>query len=191
MSSFVDLVRPQAKLATRFFDVAVVILGSCFVAMMAQISIPLWFTPVPITMQTFALLMLAGLLGTKRGVAATVLYLAQGAVGLPVFAGFSGGIAKFAGPTAGYLLGFVLCVYVVGTLLERGWRNNFYLTFLAMALGIAMIYVPGVLCLSVFVGGLTKAFSLGVYPFLPGALFKVLAACTIIPSGWKWINSLR
>lgn len=189
MTCFIDLVKPQTKKYTRYlFETILLLLGSFFIASMAQISIPLWFTPVPITMQTFALAMIAGLLGAKRSVAITILYLAEGAMGLPVFAGGAAGYLHFVGPTGGYLLGFILYVYVVGTLLEKGWKDRFLSTFFAMVLGSALLYVCGVFYLSLFVGGLTKAFSAGVYPFLPGDLFKTLSACTLLSLGWKWVK---
>lgn len=191
MSSFIDLVRPRNKISASFFDITAVFLASCFIALMAQTSIRLSFTLVPITMQTLALALISGVLGTKRGVAAVLLYLAEGAMGLPVFTGFRSGLVAFTGPTVGYLFGFVLYVYVVASLLEKGWRNHFALTFLAMIFGSVLLYLCGMICLTPFVGGLKPAFMAGVSPFLLGEFLKILFACSLIPSGWKWINNLK
>jgi biotin transport system substrate-specific component len=105
-------------------DAALIITGSLLVAVMAQISIPLPPSPVPITGQTFAVLIVGAVLGSKRGAASLALYLAQGALGLPVFAEFKSGLVTLFGPTGGYLFGFVVAAYVVGLLAERGLDRN-------------------------------------------------------------------
>lgn len=122
MTSFVDVIRPVRSKPIAFaYDTGCILFGSLFLALFSQLAIPLWFSPVPLTMQTFAVLLLGALLGSKRGPLAVALFLAEGACGLPFFAG---GTAGISGATAGYLIGFVLCAFLVGFLLERGWKKK-------------------------------------------------------------------
>lgn len=187
MTAFVDIVRPENNARKLTFDLLCVLGGSLFLALMAQFSIYLWFTPVPITLQTLGVMLLGALLGSKRGVLAVLLYLGEGALGLPVFAGGSFGPAVLLGPTGGYLLGFVASVFLIGLLLERGWKRSYWLTSAALAMGSAVTLTLGALWLSFFVGG-ECAWAMGVYPFLIGSVIKILAAAAMIPSGWKALN---
>lgn len=184
MTAFVDVIRPiESKPLGYAYDCLCLILGSFFLAALSQLAIPLWFSPVPLTMQTFAVLLIGALLGSKRGSLAVVLYLIEGATGLPFFAGGTSGIS---GVTAGYLLGFVVCAFLVGFLLEKGWRESYKGTLLALILGSLAILLSGFLWLSLYVGPST-AFAIGVYPFLIGDAVKLVAATAIIASGWKLI----
>ena len=122
-------------------DIGLVIGGSVFIALLSQVQIPL--QPVPITGQTLAVFLVALTLGWRLGGAAVGLYLLEGALGLPVFAGFSGGIAKFAGPTGGFLIGFLVAALAIGWLAERGWTRNVLLTAAAMLIGTVLIYALG------------------------------------------------
>lgn len=169
-------------------DLILIVLGSLFVAAVAQITIYLPFSPVPITGQTFAVLLIGMLLGAKRGVSALALYLAEGAAGLPVFAGASAGIAVIIGPTGGYLIGFVAAAWLLGTLAERGWGKNLLSTLGAFALGSALIYLFGVGWLSNFMG-LNPAIVAGLTPFLLGDAAKAILAAVLLPSAWKWLGS--
>jgi biotin transport system substrate-specific component len=151
--------------------------GSVLVALSARLVIPLPFTPVPITAQTLAVLMLAGLLG-RRGAASVALYLCAGALGLPIFAGSLGGLARLTGPTGGYLLGFVVAAYVAGWLAERS--GGHWLRLLgALLAGQACIYACGLLWLSRFLPPAQLPLA-GLYPFLPGDLFKLVAALVLV-----------
>jgi biotin transport system substrate-specific component len=161
-----------------------VVAGSLLTALAAQVSIPLPFTPVPITGQTFAVLLVGAALGSRRA-AGMALYVAQGLAGLPVFAGGKAGLAVLLGPTGGYLNGFIAAAFVTGWLAERGWDRRPLTTALAMVLGNLVIYLLSVSWLAVFVG-ISKAPLLGMVPFLPGDLLKILLATAALPGAW-WI----
>lgn len=161
---------------------ALMILGaSVIIALFAPISIHLPFTPVPIATQVHVILLLAVLMGSKRSALAVMTYLAQGAVGLPVFAGGKGGILCLAGPTGGYLLGYVAAAYVTGLLIERSSRKTLGSALMAMGVGNLIIYLFGLGWLSQFVG-LSSAFTLGMLPFLFGDALKLLAGVRILKS---------
>ncbi len=174
---FVKAVNTEKR--TFVFNLICVLGGSIFLALLSQFSLPLWFTPVPVTLQTLGVMLLGALLGSKRGSLAVIAYLAEGAMGFPVFAEAKFGIAPFMGPTAGYLFGFIATAYVVGFLMEKGWHKNFSTTVASLTIGSVITLVCGALYLSVFVG-LAHAFQLGVYPFLIGCGLKVLMAAAII-----------
>ena len=127
--------------ASAFYDLALILAGSALIALSAQVAFPLPFSPVPVTGQTFGVLLVASLLGRARGTAAVLAYLAEGAAGLPVFAGAAAGPAKLIGPTGGYLTGFVLGAYVCGWLAERGWDRTPFKTTISMILGNIAIFV--------------------------------------------------
>ncbi len=166
-------------------DLALILLGSVVVAACAQISIPL--QPVPVTGQTLAILLVGMALGSRRGALALLAYLAEGAAGLPVFAGGQSGLAYMAGPTGGYLLGFVAAAWLVGWLAERGFDRNLFTTLAAMAAGNIVIYFFGVLWLQTLIG-LDKALIGGVYPFLIGDALKAILAALLLPAAWKYIK---
>ncbi|MFQ5984821.1 MAG: biotin transporter BioY [Alphaproteobacteria bacterium] len=177
--------------------VVLAVLGSAFVAVCAQIQVPL--QPVPITGQTFGVLIVGMTFGWRLGAATLLLYLAEGAVGIPVFAQLSAGPAVIAGPTGGYIVGFVLAAGLVGYLAERGWDRNFWLTALAMLIGNIAIYLPGVPWLAVWYAGsgaefigasgaetpLGAAIATGVMPFLLGDALKLALAARLMPFAWR------
>lgn len=183
MTPNVPWVRPaQAPVASpashALVEIAAVAGGSLLIALCAQIQIPLPFTPVPITGQTFAVLLLPVMLGGWRGPAAVALYVAEGLLGLPFFAGGSAGVAVLAGPTGGYLVGFVLAAVVIALLTGSG--GNRVRIALAMVAGNLAIYLCGVPWLAGFVdGGLVAALALGMTPFLIGDAIKLLAALMV------------
>jgi biotin transport system substrate-specific component len=192
-------------------DLALIVGFSWFVALCARISFLIPGTAVPISGQTFAVLLAAALLGSRRGTLSMMAYLAQGAMGLPVFAftatmGYGGGAARFAGPTGGYLIGFVAAAFVVGFLAERGWDRRFWTTALAMLCGSAVIYLFGLPWLARFfapawLSGWQLDFKYldptngvllaGLYPFIPGDLIKLVLAAVALPSGWALLSRLR
>ncbi len=146
---------------------------------------------VPITGQTFAVLLAGALLGSKRGAMSQLTYLAVGAMGAPVFAGYMGGPAVFAGPTAGYLIGFVPAAYVVGLLAERGWDRRVWTAVLAMFIGSVVLYAFGLSWLSIWLnrfGVDSSVFAVGLVPFLPGDALKIALAATVLPYGWARLN---
>ena len=135
---FAEAIWPQTGLAR---EIALVLTGSWLIALSAQVEIPFW--PVPLTGQTFGVLLIAALLGSRRGALTVLTYLVQGAMGLPVFTGGTAGIVKFAGPTGGYLIGFVVAAFVVGWLSERGWDRHVAAAAVAMLVGKVTIYAFG------------------------------------------------
>lgn len=161
------------------------IAGSALMAVSAKIQVPMW--PVPMTMQTFAVLVIAMSFGMRLGGSALLLYLAEGAVGLPVFAS-GGGLAYFAGPTAGYLAGFLVAAVLVGWLAEKGWDRNVVQTLIAMALGTIVIFGLGVAWLSIFLGDADKAIASGLTPFLVGAAVKIALAAAVLPIAWRLLS---
>lgn len=186
----------HGALATRVFparslplDAFLVLGGSAVVALFAQISIPLWFTPVPITGQTLAVLLVGASLGSRRGALALVLYLLEGGAGLPFFAAGTSGWPVVAGPTGGYLVGFILAAYAVGWLAERGWDRGFLRAAPAMLVGNLAIYILGLPWLAKFVGA-SDVFAKGLLPFIPGDLIKLALAAGLLPSVWVLLRTL-
>lgn len=155
---------------------------SLMIGLSAHVSFFLPFTPVPITLQTLAVLLAGALLGPRLGTATLALYLAEGIAGLPVFAPGKGPFAD------GYLAGFVAAALVVGLLAERRWDRNPLGMAAMMAIGSAVIYLFGVAWLSHFVGGITHAIALGIVPFLPGDALKAAIAAALLPTGWKLLG---
>ena len=173
-------------------------LGSALIALCAQIQVPFW--PVPLTMQTLAVLGIGMAYGARLGVATLVLYLLEGLAGLPVFAGGNAGPAYFAGPTGGYLIGFVFAAGIVGKLAEDGWDRSPLRTAAAMVIGNLAIYLCGVAWLTQFLAsrqtldlasGFTRALAGGVYPFLPGDGLKILLATAVLWGAWQAIGARR
>jgi len=170
---------------------AVLVVGFCLVnAVAAQIAIPLPFTPVPLTGQTFSVLLTGGLLGWRLGLASLLLYLAAGAVGLPFYAQGRGGLAVLFGATVGYLVAFPIAAAVVGRLAQLGWDRSFRRAVLAMVLGNLIIYLLGVggLLATGTMPDLATAVQRGVLPFLPGDAIKILLAAGALPAGWALLG---
>ncbi|MDB5044004.1 MAG: hypothetical protein JWQ08_54 [Deinococcus sp.] len=169
-------------------NVLLVASGAALVALAAQIEIPM--QPVPLTLQTLAVLLVGAVLGSKRGAAALALYLAAGAAGLPVLSGGGAGLAKIMGPTGGYLLGFILAAGVVGWLAERyALDRKFAGTALAMLVGNVVIYIPGLLWLAnVLHVSASKAVEYGLTPFLIGDGIKLLLAALLLPAAWAFVG---
>jgi biotin transport system substrate-specific component len=170
-------------------SIALVIGGAIFVGLTAQVSIPLPFTPVPLTLQTFSVLLVGAALGSVRGVASMALYLLAGVAGVPWFAEHQSGwaLASF-----GYIVGFVAAAWVVGRLAERGADRRVLPTIGMMALGNLVIYVFGVAGLMLIAHlSVGKALALGVLPFLIGDAIKILLAAVLLPGTWKLINSRK
>lgn len=172
----------------RVKTVALVVAFSLFVALSAQVVIPLPFTPVPITLQTFAVLLTGALLGSRLGAAALMLYIAEGALGLPFFRGGNGGwLYLMLSPTAGYLLAYPLAAFVTGRLAERGWDRKFLTAAAAIAVGSIVILCGGWLGLLRFYSA-GQAVALGVAPFIIGDILKIALAAAALPSGWALLR---
>jgi biotin transport system substrate-specific component len=188
-STVADVFRPNEKISAIIYDSLVILCGSLWVALSARISIYLPFSPVPITGQTFAVLMLGALFGSRRGGLTMLAYLAEGLMGLPVFtAGV--GLAAIFGPTGGYLVGFVFAAYLVGRLAERGWDRRILTTIAAMIIGDAVLLTFGSAWLS-FLTSVKTAFIAGFVSFIPGDLLKIAIAAFTLPAGWKLLERLN
>lgn len=169
-------------------SVALVVAFSLFIALSAQVVIPLPFTPVPITLQTFAVLLTGALLGSRLGAAAVLLYVVEGTAGLPFFRGGNGGWLYLAlSPTAGYLLAYPLAAFVTGWLAERGWDKKFLTAAAAIGLGSIVVLFGGWLGMLRFYTP-AQAFALGVVPFIIGDLVKIALAAAALPSGWALLR---
>jgi biotin transporter BioY len=188
-NTVVDVFRPDEKVSAVLYDAIVVVCGSLILCLSAQVKVYLPISPVPITGQTFAVLMLAALLGSRRGVLAVIAYLAEGIAGLPVFVGGIG-LAALIGPTGGYLVGFVAVAYVVGRLAEMGWDRRVSTTVLAMLAGEFVLYTFGVCWLAIMTN-IRTALVIGLYPFIVGDILKIALAAAVLPAGWKLLNYLK
>jgi len=165
------------------------VVGTLLLTIAAKIQVP--FYPVPMTMQTFVVLTLGMAYGWRLGGATLILYLAEGAAGLPVFAGTPEkgiGIVYMLGGTGGYLVGFVLAAAVCGWLAERGWDRNVATTALAMLAGNVLIYVPGLLRLGILYGWDKPILEWGLTPFILGDLTKLALAAAVLPFAWKLLR---
>jgi biotin transport system substrate-specific component len=161
--------------------------ASLVTAVAAQIAIPLPFSPVPLTGQTFAVLLSGAVLGPRRGFLAQVLYLLEGSAGLPFFAGGAAGAGILMGATGGYLIAFPLAALVTGALASAGWDRRFTTMLAAMLLGSVVIFGFGLAGLSRFVPT-NRLLSLGLLPFLPGDLVKATLAAIAVPGVWRWLG---
>ena len=165
-----------------------VVAFSLLIALSAQVVVPLPWTPVPVTLQTFAVLLTGALLGSRLGALAVFAYLLEGAAGLPFFSAGRGGAAHlFFAPTAGYLLAYPVAAFVTGWLAERGWDRRYLSAAAAMALGSAVVLSGGWLGLLRFFAP-AQAFALGVAPFLLGDVVKIALAAAVLPSGWALVR---
>lgn len=169
-------------------DATLVLAGVLLVAAAAQIQIPLGFTPVPISGQTFGVALVAASLGARRGSLSLGLYLLAGMVGLPFFAGGASGVSHVLAPTAGYLIGFIPAAAVIGALCERRADRSPWRAFFAMQAGSLVVFTCGVAWLALSLGvGPGRALELGWLPFLPGDLIKTALAAGILPAAWKLV----
>ena len=168
------------------------IVGSLALWVSAKLSIPFW--PVPLTMQTLVVLVIGMAFGARLGAATVLLYLAEGAVGLPVFSGTPEkgiGLAYMMSTTGGYLVGFVLAAGAVGFLAERGWDRSPVKTALAMLLGNILIYMTGLLWLGTIVGWDKPVLAWGLTPFLAGDAVKIAAAAVLMPLVWRLVSAFK
>lgn len=180
---------PQAGILT---DAVLVLAGTAFVAVCAQISITLPFTPVPITGQTFAIVLVGASLGAIRGFSSLFLYWLVGLAGAPVYADQLSGWDTFVGPTGGYIVGFMLAAAATGYLAERRWDRRFPSSVAAMLTGNVLIYVPGLLWLAHYLGANTQdTLEAGLYPFVVGDIIKLYLAGALLPLAWKAVDRMK
>jgi biotin transport system substrate-specific component len=173
-------------------DAAVIVGGALVVAAAAQLTIPLPFTPVPITGQTFAVLLVGASLGPWHGASSLMLYVLLGAVGLPFYAGQDHGWSILQGATGGYLLSYPIAAWATGALAARGWDRKIGSAIGAMLTGNVIIYLIGLPWLAgVLNTGLNKTLELGLYPFIPGDTLKLYLAAAALPGAWKLLDRVR
>ncbi|HLW93543.1 MAG TPA: biotin transporter BioY [Roseiarcus sp.] len=178
---------PEAT-ASRARFAALAVIGTLALAISAKVQVP--FYPVPMTLQTLAVLMIGAAYGMRLAGATLALYLLEGLIGLPVFAGEVAGPAYAAGPTGGYLVGFVAAAALVGWLAERGWDRSLFRLIAAMATGHVVVFVFGFAWLAALFGA-QKAWIGGVEPFIAGTIVKTLLAAALIIAFWRGAAALR
>jgi len=180
---------PHSGLLT---DVLLVLGGTAFVSLAAQVSFDLPFTPVPITGQTFAVLLVGASLGALLGLASLGLYLFVGALGAPVYADGNSGWDILTGPTGGYIVGFVFAAVVTGWLAQRRWDRRFNSAVAAMLTGSVVIYAFGLPWLAREIDtGFEGTLEAGLYPFVVGDLLKLYLAGALLPGAWKLVERAR
>ena len=170
--------------------VVLIALGTALMTLSAKVNLPLPY--VPMTLQTLVVLMIGAAYGWRLGSATMIAYLAEGALGAPVFAGPVGGIAPLVGPTAGYLFGFIAAAFVTGWLAERGWDRSVMLLFAAMAVGHIVILAAGFGWLAFGLGlGIAKAWQVGIVPFIAASLVKNALGAALMPAARRLIDRRR
>ena len=187
--TLIDRIWPDGRISKGLRSIILAVIGSALLWLSAKIQVPFW--PVPMTMQTFVVLTLGMAYGWRLGAATVMLYLVEGAAGLPVFAGTPEkgiGLAYMLGGTGGYLVGFVLAAAVCGYLAERGWDRRVVTTALAMLIGNALIYIPGLVWLGSLFGWDKPIVEWGLTPFILGDLVKLALAAAILPLVWKTLR---
>ena len=168
-------------------SVSLVFAFSLLVALSAQIVIPVG--PVPITAQTFAVLLTGALLGSRLGAMAIIVYLMEGAAGLPFFYGGSSGLLHLLGPTGGYLIAFPAAAFITGAFAEHGWDKRFPTAVAAMAIGSLVIMLSGWAWFSLVTNTpLSVAFQITVLKFIPGDIIQIVLAAAVLPTGWKLLK---
>ena len=176
----------RASFIEALLPALLVVGGVLALAVSAHIKVP--FYPVPMTMQSLVVLLIGMSYGMAFGGATLFSYLLAGYLGAPVFAGGSG-FAYMMGPTAGYLVGFLVAVLAMGALSERGWTRNWQTTFLAMLLGTVIIYLFGLAWLAYLIGG-GQAIKFGLLPFIYGDMLKMILASMGVPYLWALLQKL-
>jgi biotin transport system substrate-specific component len=168
-------------------SLVLVALGTALLTLSAKINLPLPY--VPMTLQTLIVLMIGAAYGWRLGTVTVLAYLAEGAIGLPVFAGPIGGLAPFFGPTGGYLIGFAIAAFVTGWLGERGWDRSVPMLFVAMALGHIIILAAGFAWLAFGMKlGVDKAWLVGIVPFLAASVIKNALGAALVPALRRALN---
>ncbi|MBA2380921.1 MAG: biotin transporter BioY [Chloroflexi bacterium] len=191
MADFLLPIRVGERMGSRLRHIALIAVGAAVVLASAQFVIRLPYTDVPITGQTFGVLLVGGALGFRRGLMSIALYVAIGLIGLPFFAEHKGGVGVMFGGTGGYIIGFMVAASVVGRLAELGWDRRILGALGAMAIGNVVIYLIGVPWLMVVHGfDLPTGIALGLTPFLIGDAIKLILAAAAFPAAW-WVVGRR
>jgi len=180
-----NIVNFETKEKETLKNILLVLGGVAFLSLMSQVIIPLPFTPVPISLGTFGVTLMALLYGRKLGTATILSYVAAGSLGAPIFAGFKSG--SLFSPTGGYILGYIVATIILGYLSDKGVTKSYVKTFFSLLLSSAIILTLGSIVLSLFVPG-KNAFMVGVLPFLPGDAIKSTTTTLLLPTLWKVIG---
>lgn len=180
--------RPTRRLAL-LRPALLVAAGVCLITLGAKASVPFW--PVPLTLQTLAISVVAAAYGLRLGVATVGAYLLAGLLGAPVFAGMTTGVAPFLGPTGGFLVGFLVMAAIIGAAADRGWDKAWPKILAAMALANVIVFVPGLLWLGTFTGYGEKLLAAGLWPFALGTLVKTALGAALMPLAWSLVSRLR
>lgn len=191
LADFLVPIRVGERLGVRVRNITLIVAGALLIYLTARIAFPVPGSPVPVTGQTFGVLLAAGALGYRRGVSSVALYVLIGIIGLPFFAEGKGGINVILGTNGGYLIGFIIAGAVVGRLAELGWDRRILGAVMAMLIGNVVIYLIGVPWLMVVLQtDLPTAISKGLTPFLVGDAIKLALAAAAFPVAW-WIVGRR
>ena len=191
IADFFVPIRVGERLNTRVRDVALVVAGALFIYLTSRIVIPVPGTPVPITGQTFGVLLVGGALGFRRGLIAVALYVLLGVIGLPFFAEGKGGLSVILGVRGGYLIGFIAAGAVVGRLAELGWDRRIGGALGAMLVGSVVIYAIALPWLKLVTGwSVDETIQKGLMPFLLGDALKLVLAAILFPAAW-WVVGRR
>ena len=191
IADFLLPIRVGERMGSRVRNIALVVVGALLIFASAKVSIPVPGSPVPITGQTFGVLLVSGSLGFRRGLASVGLYVLIGLIGLPFFAENKGGVAVILGATGGYIVGFLIAGSIVGRLAELGWDRRIVGALGAMAIGNVVIYVIGVPWLmAVAKFDLPTGIAKGLTPFLLGDALKLILAAIAFPAAW-WVVGRR
>ena len=180
-----NIIKIETKEKETFKNILLVLGGVAFLSIMSQILIPLPYTPVPISLGTFGVTLMALLYGRKLGTATILSYVVAGSLGAPIFAGGKAG--SLFSPTGGYILGYIVATIILGYLSDKGVTKSYVKTFLSLLLSSAIILTLGSIVLSIFVPG-KNAFMIGVLPFLPGDAIKSTTITLLLPTLWKVIG---
>ncbi len=173
------IIQIQTQVGKISNELLIASLGGVFLALLSQVAFPIPFTPIPVTLQTLAVFLLAGFLGSKRAATSVIAYLAQGSVGLPVFAGGLANPLWFLDPKAGFLVSFIAAAFLIGKLVEKRCNPPFIYFLSALTLGQIVMFAIGAGWLSFFVG-MDKAIAFGVVPFISGAMLKIVVASLLL-----------
>jgi biotin transport system substrate-specific component len=191
IADFLVPIRVGERVNARVRDVVLIAAGAMFIYLTARVSIPVPGSPVPITGQTFGVLLVGGALGFRRGLLAVALYVLLGVVGLPFFAENKGGLSVIWAATGGYLVGFIVAGAVVGRLAELGWDRKIGGALGAMFVGSVAIYAIGLPWLKVVTGfTVAETIDKGLLPFLLGDTIKLILAAVLFPAAW-WLVGRR
>ena len=179
-----NIIKIESKEKEILKNILLVLGGVVFLSLMAQVMIPLPYTPVPITLGSFAVTLMGLLYGRKLATATFLSYVAAGTAGIPVFANFKTGV--LFSPSGGYIFGYIVAAIFLGYLADKGFTKSYAKTILALIIANIIIYALGVLQLSLFVPN-KDVFKLGVYPFLVGDTLKMMAVASLVPTLWKFV----